>query len=74
MAFDIFADSTGTVEDAAMERDALSHQPRHDPEDVMLWSDGTWCYRHEGLEYLSWMSDDYETIRFGTPRHAEITG
>ena len=38
-----------------------------DMEDVLLWSDGTWCYRHELLEY-GWMSDDYTVLEYGTQR------
>ena len=34
-------------------------------EDVILWSDGTWCYRHELVEY-GHMSDDYIVIEYGT--------
>ena len=38
-----------------------------DTEDVLLWPDGTWCYRHELLEY-GWMSDDYIVLEYGTQR------
>lgn len=34
-------------------------------EDVILWPDGTWCYRHD-LEDYSHMSDDYEVVPYGT--------
>ena len=34
-------------------------------EDVILWSDGTWCYRHELVEY-GHMSDDYIVIEYGS--------
>ena len=34
-------------------------------EDVFLWPDGTWCYRHELLEY-GWLSDDYIVLEYGT--------
>ena len=36
-------------------------------EDVFLWSDGTWCYRHELLD-SSWLSDDYIVLEYGTER------
>ncbi len=39
--------------------------------DVMLWPDGTWCYR-EDLEEYSHMSDDYQVIPVNTPSHAEF--
>lgn len=29
--------------------------------DVMLWPDGTWCFRHE-LPEFGHMSDDYRVI------------
>ena len=38
-----------------------------DKEDVILWPDGTWCYRHELVEY-GHMSDDYTVLEYGTVR------
>lgn len=35
------------------------------PDDVMLWPDGTWCYR-SNLWEMTHMSDDYVTIKDGT--------
>jgi len=29
-----------------------------DSDDIILWADGTWCYRYELAEYTH-MSDDY---------------
>jgi len=43
-------------------------------EDVMLWPCGTWCYREDLHEFLTFKSDDFEIIRFGTPRWNEIVG
>jgi hypothetical protein len=34
-------------------------------EDIMLWSDGTWCYRYELYE-MQHMSDDYEILEYGS--------
>ena len=34
----------------------------HKPDDILLWPDSTWCFRHELSQY-SHMSDDYETIK-----------
>ena len=34
-------------------------------EDIILWPDGTWCYRHELTEY-GHMSDDYVVLEYGT--------
>ena len=36
-------------------------------EDIILWPDGTWCYRHELAEY-GWLSDDYIVLEYGTTR------
>ena len=38
-----------------------------DKEDVILWTDGTWCYRHELTEYGR-TSDDYTVLEYGTVR------
>jgi hypothetical protein len=43
-----------------------------DNEDLIVWADGTWCYRYE-LEEMTYMSDDYEVVRFGTGRHEALT-
>ena len=32
-------------------------------EDIMVWPDGTWCYR-EDLEDMAHMSDDYIVLAF----------
>lgn len=37
-------------------------------EDIIVWPDGTWCYR-EDLEQYSWMSDDYIVLPVDTPEH-----
>lgn len=36
-----------------------------DMEDVITWPDGTWCYRHELVEY-GYMSDDYIVLKYET--------
>ena len=36
-----------------------------DVEDIILWPDGIWCYRHELAEY-GWLSDDYIVIEYGS--------
>lgn len=38
------------------------------PEDVMLWSDGGWCYRHE-TDFRAQRSDDFRLIAEGTCAH-----
>lgn len=40
-------------------------------EDIMLWPDGTWCYRDEVAEFTH-MSDDYEVVEAFTDRWLEI--
>lgn len=34
-------------------------------DDILLWPDGSWCYRSELSEH-SHKSDDYETFAFGS--------
>lgn len=36
-----------------------------DPEDIVVWPDDTWCYRHD-LPTMNHMSDDYEVISIST--------
>lgn len=37
-----------------------------DHEDILLWPDGAWCYRHEASE-MAHRSDDYRVVPFDTP-------
>ena len=37
-------------------------------DDLILWPCGTWCYRHELLEFTH-KSDDYEEVVFGSARY-----
>lgn len=37
-------------------------------DDILLWADGTWCYRYE-LPEMSHMSDDIEVIPYGTHQY-----
>ena len=39
-----------------------------DLEDVLVWSDGTWCYRYELWE-MTHMSDDFSVLYFGTDEY-----
>lgn len=41
------------------------------PDDILLWPDGTWCYSSDLSEY-AFMSDDYEVIKVGTIRHIKF--
>jgi hypothetical protein len=34
-------------------------------EDIIVWADSTWCYRHE-LSFMGWKSDDYEVVFYGS--------
>ncbi len=36
-----------------------------DDADIMLWPEGTWCYRDE-LEGMTHMSDDYQVLLYGS--------
>ena len=40
-------------------------------EDILMWSDGTWCYRHE-LSEMNHMSDDYRVIAFDSAEYKEL--
>lgn len=44
-----------------------------DPDDVILWPDDTWCYRHELAEF-NHKSDDYEVLAVGTPAYEAHQG
>ena len=41
-------------------------------DDLIVWPDGTTCYRSE-LSEFGHMSDDYEVIPFGTERYIALT-
>lgn len=42
-----------------------------DPDDLILWADGTWCVRSELPEY-GWMSDDIRVVPVDTPEYEEF--
>lgn len=42
-----------------------------DADDLILWPDGTWCFRHELPQY-GHMSDDYRTIPVDTDEYEEF--
>ncbi len=37
-------------------------------EDILVWSDGTWCYRYELWE-MTHMSDDYLVLSYDSPEY-----
>lgn len=39
-------------------------------DDLIVWSDGTFCFQSELHEY-HFMSDDYKIIQFGTEEYDE---
>ncbi|QGH45257.1 SIR2 family NAD-dependent deacetylase [Bacteriophage Eos] len=39
----------------------MSQETKLSQEDIMLWADGTWCFRDE-LEEMTHMSDDYKVL------------
>lgn len=61
-----------TSTDAAYWESLLpSPRPKATPKDnegILVWPDGTWCYRYELREYAH-MSDDYTMLSFGTPEY-----
>lgn len=42
-----------------------------DLEDILLWSDDTWCCRYE-LEEMTHKSDDYEVLYFDSEEYNEF--
>lgn len=47
---------------------ATSKNPAPCSDDVLVWADGTWCYRENLSEFLTFMSDDFEVLYFDTDR------
>lgn len=45
--------------------EALKDWYKQDSEDIMLWSDGTNCYRYE-LSEMNHMSDDYIVLYYNS--------
>ena len=39
-----------------------------DDEDILVWSEGTWCYGYELCE-MTHMSDDYLVLCYDTPEY-----
>lgn len=44
-----------------------------DPDDLVVWADGTTCHVHEIPEH-GHMSDDYEVVPFDTPKYRQLLG
>lgn len=44
------------------------NRPKH-PDDVIVWEDGTWCYRCELMDH---MSDDYTPLFTETPEWVDF--
>lgn len=40
-------------------------------DDILMWADGTWCFRYE-LSQMNHLSDDFEVIPFDSERHDAI--
>lgn len=53
-----------------MTKSHAGSQPRS-PDDILLWPDGTWCYRSERA-YMLHMSDDYQCILVDTPAYRDF--
>ena len=43
-------------------------------DDLILWSDGTWCFGYELHDEMTHMSDDYEVIPCGSDRYNTFVG
>ena len=41
-------------------------------EDILLWPNGSWCYRYELEDNFGHLSDDYVVIPVDTPRWQEV--
>lgn len=56
------------------DEDWMTEQPEKEPtcgDDLCVWADGTACYRFE-LSEMTWLSDDYMVIPFGTEEYDSI--
>lgn len=60
---------TAAIE-AAMIRTNLERKI-HCADDLIVWPDGTQCFRSEMAEYTH-MSDDYEVVSFGSVRYNQL--
>ena len=43
-----------------------------DPDSIVMWPDGTYCFYSEIYQYL-WMSDDYIIIPIGSEEHTALS-
>jgi len=41
-------------------------------QDICFWPDGSWCFREELEEMLTFQSDDFEIIKEDTQRWREL--
>lgn len=39
---------------------------------ICVWPDGTWCEKGDELNYLQWMSDDFEVIEMTEDQYDEF--
>lgn len=64
-------DGRWTVRNLGDGMTAQTSTPEDVMEDIIVWPDGTdwptWCYREE-LEQMTHMGDDFEVVRFESPR------
>lgn len=60
---------TAAIE-AAMLRSMLERKI-YCADDLIVWVDGTQCFRSEVAEY-TYMSDDYEVVSFGSVRYNQL--
>ena len=43
-------------------------------DDIYLWADGTWCYSDDFETYITFMSDDFECLRFESDAWVKFVG
>lgn len=41
-------------------------------DDICIWADDSWCYGEELEEMLSWKSDDFLVLKFGTKDYCKF--
>ena len=42
------------------------------PVDICVWANGTWCFLEDLNEYLTFMSDDYQSLFEGTKTYNQF--
>lgn len=64
---------TGSSEAEVDDYSIKVSEPRITPEDLIVWPDGSNCFRYELHEY-GWKSDDYEVVIPGSGVYQALVG